>query len=107
MGRLRGGFTGSIAALMLAAYVIVYWADFRYAHSSPPWRRLVQAHTSVGMTIGALVLFRLYWRLVNAVPRPEPVSADSALRRPHQPRVAVLLHDSDAGDGVDGDRPSA
>ena len=62
------------AVLMLAAYVIVYWAELNYAHSSPPWRRLVQAHTSVGMTIGAVVLFRLYWRLVNVVPRPEPVS---------------------------------
>ena len=64
----------SIALLMLAAYVIVYSAELLYPHSSPPWKLLVQTHTSVGVTIGCLVLIRIYWRTVNVTPRLEPGS---------------------------------
>jgi cytochrome b561 len=61
-----------VALLMLGSYVLVYCAQLLYERSSPPWRLLVQAHTSVGMTIALLVLIRIYWRLANQVPLAEP-----------------------------------
>lgn len=63
----------AVALLMLGAYVLVYSAQL-FERSSPPWRLLVQAHTSFGMTIALLVLIRIYWRLANQVPLAEPAT---------------------------------
>ncbi|HEY0924331.1 cytochrome b [Rheinheimera pacifica] len=63
------------ALLFLLAYISVYYRQwFTEARTPENWTAL-QLHLSFGVTIAVLVALRVYWRLTNPQPQPEPGSA--------------------------------
>lgn len=59
------------ALLFLLAYAAVYYRQwFTEEKTDLNWTAL-QLHLSFGVTIGVLVLLRVYWRLTTTQPAPE------------------------------------
>lgn len=60
------------ALLFLASYCSVYYRHwFTEAKTPENWTAL-QIHLSVGVSIAVIVALRVFWRLTNRVPEPEP-----------------------------------
>ncbi len=81
------------ALLFLLAYAAVYYRQwFTEEKTDLNWTAL-QLHLSFGVTIGVLVLLRVYWRLTTTQPEPEPASAlmHKAAHYGHLALYAVLI----------------
>jgi cytochrome b561 len=74
-GSFAKGLHWSIAALILASYVVVYCAAWFTEERTPGWVFLVRSHQAIGLTVGVLTVVRLLWRLNTTQPAPEPASA--------------------------------
>ncbi|GAB2902475.1 cytochrome b [Microbulbifer echini] len=64
----------SVALLFLGSYISVYYRQWFTQEETPENWIALQLHLSIGVTIGALVLLRIFWRLTNPTPRLEPGS---------------------------------
>jgi len=62
----------SIAALFLCSYITVKYRHWFTVKDTPENWTALQLHLSVGITIGALVVLRIAWRLMNRSPTEEP-----------------------------------
>ena len=62
----------SIALLIIAAYVFIYWRHWFLVEQTPLWKLVGNLHRSCGIAVGLLVVFRIIWRLSNPVPEPPP-----------------------------------
>lgn len=81
------------ALLFLLAYIAVYYRQwFTEARTPENWTAL-QLHLSFGVTIAVLVILRVYWRLTNPQPHPEPGSVlmHKAAHFGHLALYAVLI----------------
>jgi cytochrome b561 len=72
----------AIAALFLAAYASVYYRRWFTEPKTPENFTALQIHLAVGVTIAALVLLRVIWRLTHQPP-PLPDSAPELKRAAH------------------------
>ncbi|WP_444890356.1 cytochrome b [Microbulbifer sp. DLAB2-AA] len=63
-----------IAFLILGSYVSVYYLQWFTEEDTPANWIALQLHLSIGITIGAFVLLRIFWRLTNPTPKLEPGS---------------------------------
>jgi len=63
-----------IAFLILGSYLSVYFRHWFTEENTPENWTSLQLHLSFGLTIGALVLLRILWRLINENPSLEPGS---------------------------------
>ncbi|WP_226646389.1 cytochrome b [Microbulbifer variabilis] len=63
-----------IAVLFLGSYVSVYYLKWFTEKDTPENWTALQLHLSIGITIGAFVLLRIFWRFTNPAPRLEPGS---------------------------------
>ena len=61
-----------IALLFLCSYCAVYYRHWFTEKDTPENWIALQLHLSVGITIAALVLLRILWRLLSVKPDPEP-----------------------------------
>ena len=61
-----------IAALFLASYCSVYYRHWFTEKETPENWIALQMHLSIGISIAALVVLRIMWRLFNRIPEPEP-----------------------------------
>jgi len=60
------------ALLFLFSYVTVYYRHwFTESGSSENWTAL-QLHLSIGVSIAVVVSLRIFWRVLNKQPQPEP-----------------------------------
>ncbi len=59
-----------IALLFLCAYVAVYYRHWFTEDKTPENWNALQLHLSFGITIGAFVLLRVLWKLMNTTPMP-------------------------------------
>ena len=83
----------TIAVLFLAAYCAVYYRHwFTEAKTPENWIAL-QLHLSVGISIAALVILRIVWRIMNRQPDDEPGSrlAHLAAHTGHYILYAVMI----------------
>jgi cytochrome b561 len=62
------------AILFMAAYVSVYYRQWFTEDKTPENWTALQLHLSIGVTLGVLVALRIFWRLFNEQPKPEPAS---------------------------------
>jgi len=60
------------ALLFLASYCTVYYKQWFTEAKTFENRVAFQLHLSVGVTVAVIVALRVYWRIINWVPDPEP-----------------------------------
>lgn len=75
-----------ITALLVFATLPIAWVMIALPHESPWVGTLVMIHKSLGVTIFALVVFRIFWRALNPAP-PLPWSLE-----PWEAIAAKLSH---------------
>ena len=71
-GSIAKFFHWAIAVLFLASYVSVYYRHWFTEEKTPENWIALQLHLSVGVSIAALVLLRIIWRMFNQQPTNEP-----------------------------------
>ena len=71
-GSIAKFFHWSIALLFLLSYITVYFRHWFTEEKTPENWLALQLHLSVGITVAALVVLRILWRLMNQVPDAEP-----------------------------------
>ena len=83
----------SIAILFLCSYVTVKYRHWFTVKDTPENWTALQLHLSVGITIAAVVLLRVIWRLMNRVPDEEPGSklAHLAAKLGHFALYAMMI----------------
>ena len=83
----------SIAILFLCSYVSVKYRHWFTEKDTPENWIALQIHLSVGITIAAIVLLRIIWRLMNSVPDEEPGSrfAHMAAKLGHYVLYAMMI----------------
>lgn len=83
----------SIAILFLCSYVTVKYRHWFTVKDTPENWTALQLHLSVGITIAAVVLLRVIWRLMNKVPDEEPGSklAHLAAKIGHYALYAMMI----------------
>ena len=83
----------SIAILFLCSYATVKYRHWFTVKDTPENWTALQLHLSVGITIAALVLLRIIWRLMNSVPDEEPGSkvAHLAAKLGHYALYAMMI----------------
>lgn len=60
------------ALLFIFSYITVYYRQwFTESGSSQNWTAL-QLHLSIGVSVAVVVSMRIFWRVLNKQPRPEP-----------------------------------
>lgn len=59
-----------VAILFLSAYSAVYYRHWFTVKDTPANWNALQLHLSFGITIGAFVLLRVIWKLMNEKPKP-------------------------------------
>ncbi len=74
-GTIAKTFHWLIALLFLASYCSVYYRQWFTEDKTPENWTALQLHLSVGVTIAALVVLRIVWKLMNKQPHDEPGSA--------------------------------
>ena len=92
-GTIAKFFHWIIALLFLAAYCAVYYRHwFTEAKTPENWIAL-QLHLSVGISIAAIVILRIIWRIMNRQPDDEPSSrlAHIAAHTGHYILYAVMI----------------
>lgn len=60
------------AILFLASYCAVYYRHWFTEKDTPENWISLQLHLSIGLTIAAIVVLRIVWRVSNRAPDPEP-----------------------------------
>ncbi|SFM69308.1 cytochrome b [Rugamonas rubra] len=73
-GTLAKFFHWTSAAAFIAAYVVVYYVIWFMDDSAPESWPVLNVHWALGMLVGALVLPRLLWRLLDGQPADPPGS---------------------------------
>lgn len=68
----------SVAALFLAAYASVYYRRWFTEPKTPENFTALQIHLAVGVTIAAVVLLRVFWRMTHT---PPPMTAGTSAQR--------------------------
>jgi cytochrome b561 len=58
-----------IVVLAVVTQLIIGFNLWRMTPENPQWESVLPIHAGVGLTILALMLFRLYWRRTHAVPK--------------------------------------
>ncbi len=83
----------SIAILFLLSYATVKYRHWFSVEDTPENWNALQLHLSVGITIAALVLLRVIWRILNRVPDEEPGSrlARLAAKFGHYALYAMMI----------------
>ncbi len=83
----------SIAILFLFSYVTVKYRHWFTVKDTPENWNALQLHLSVGITIAALVLLRVIWRIINRIPDEEPGSrlAHLAAKIGHYSLYAMMI----------------
>ncbi len=83
----------SIALLFLCSYVSVKYRHWFTVKDTPENWTALQLHLSFGITIAALVLLRIIWRLLNQTPDEEPGSklAHMAAKFGHYALYAMMI----------------
>jgi len=83
----------SIALLFLMSYCTVYFRHWFTEEKTPENWIALQLHLSVGITVAAIVVLRILWRLSNRVPDPEPGPswADRVAHIGHYLLYAVMI----------------
>ena len=83
----------SIAILFLCSYITVKYRHWFTQDDTPENWVALQLHLSVGITIGALVILRVIWRLLNRIPEEEPGSriAHLAVKIGHYMLYAMMI----------------
>lgn len=92
-GKVARALHWTTALLFLFAYMSVYYRQwFTVAETPENWTAL-QLHLSLGVSIGVLVLLRVYWRISNVQPDNEPGSAllHKAAHAGHLTLYAILI----------------
>lgn len=60
------------AILFLLSYSSVYYRHWFTEEKTPENWTALQLHLSIGVTIAVVVMLRIYWRIINRLPDPEP-----------------------------------
>lgn len=84
-GALAKFFHWTSAAAFIGAYIVVYYVIWFMDEESPDLLPVLNIHWVLGVLVGALLLPRLVWRLLEVQPEDPPGSA-----REHQ--LAHLAH---------------
>lgn len=82
-----------IALLFLCSYLTVYYRHWFTDKDTPENWLSLQLHLSIGISILALVLLRIIWRISNTTPSPEPGSplAHKAAKLGHYALYAIMI----------------
>ena len=62
----------TVAFLFLGSYITVYYRRWFTEKGTPENFEVIQLHFAIGMSIAALVLLRIIWRITNRKPDMEP-----------------------------------
>jgi cytochrome b561 len=62
----------SIAALFLVEYCVIYFRHWFTTDGTPVNLTALQLHLAIGITVGAVVVLRIVWRLNEINPAPPP-----------------------------------
>jgi cytochrome b561 len=74
-GALAKIFHWTAAAAFIGAYIVVYYVIWFMDDRSPEALPVLNIHWALGLLVGALVLPRLVWRLLNVQPDEVPGSS--------------------------------
>lgn len=74
-GALAKFFHWTSAAAFIGAYIVVYYVIWFLDEEAPGTLAVLNVHWMLGLLVGALVLPRLAWRLLDAQPQDAPGSA--------------------------------
>jgi len=74
-GALAKFFHWTSAAAFIGAYIVVYYVIWFLDEEAPGTLAVLNVHWMLGLLVGALVLPRLAWRLLDVQPQDPPGSA--------------------------------
>ncbi len=82
-----------MAVLFLGSYCTVYYRDWFTQKDTPENWIALQLHLSVGLTIAALVMLRIFWKTINITPdaEPGPRLGQLAARGGHYLLYAIMI----------------